>query len=111
MLEALAGQGVPTTLIVATDQIHAIRAAELDALVDGFYVREAGGYDFAAWAHVASRLDLARMGSLWLVNDSVIGPVGTEAFSKLFRRIRASDADLIALQTALKYPIISKVIF
>ena len=96
-LEALVSEGVRTTLIVTTHQICAVDTAELVDLVDGLYVRQSEGYDFAAWAHVARDIDLVRTRSLCLVNDSVIGPLNARSFSTVFNRIRASNAHLIGL--------------
>jgi hypothetical protein len=96
-LEALASEGVATTLIVATDQIRAIDTTDLADLVGGLYVRQNEGYDFGAWAHVACDVDLVRTRSLCLINDSVIGPLSAASFSTVFNRIRASDAHLIGL--------------
>ncbi len=59
-LSALAKEGVATTLVVAADQPGAVSIETLLGLVDGLYVRENQGIDFAAWAHVARNLDLSR---------------------------------------------------
>jgi lipopolysaccharide biosynthesis protein len=101
-LEALASHGAATTLIVSTDQIRAVEAANLVDLVDGLYVRQSEGYDFGAWAHVARDVDLTRTRSLCLVNDSVIGPLNADSFSTVFNRIRASNAHLIGLTDSLE---------
>jgi lipopolysaccharide biosynthesis protein len=101
-LEALAGEGVAPTVIVATDDIQSVDARDFPDFVDGLYLRQNQGYDFAAWAHVAQDLDLSRTQSLFLINDSIIGPLNSEDFSSLFSRIRASPAELIGLTDSLE---------
>ncbi len=101
-LEALAGQGVATTLIVAADEIQSVDWRELFDAVDGLDVRQAQGYDFAAWARIARDLDMSHTRCLGLVNDSIIGPLNAESFSVVFDRIRASRAHLIGLTDSLQ---------
>jgi Rhamnan synthesis protein F len=96
-LAALAREGVSTVLIVAADKPEAFVSQGLSNLVDGLYLRQNGGYDFAAWAHVARDFDFSRANCLFLLNDSVVGPTNAERFSTLMARIRASDAQLIGL--------------
>jgi hypothetical protein len=73
-LAALAREDVSTILIVAADKPEAFVSEGLSNLVDGLYLRQNGGYDFAAWAHVARDLDFSRANCLFLLNDSVVGP-------------------------------------
>ncbi len=101
-LAALANEGVATTLVVAADTPRAVSAESLLGIVDGLYVRENQGIDFAAWAHVARNLDVSRAKSLALVNDSVVGPLNRERFAALIQRIRASDACLVGLTESLE---------
>ncbi len=101
-LEALANEGVATTLIVTSDHIGAVGAADLFDLVDGLYIRQTEGYDFGAWARIARDIDLSETRCLCLINDSVIGPLNAGRFSAVFRRIRASDAQLIGLTDSLE---------
>jgi hypothetical protein len=101
-LDALAGQGVATTLIVAADEIASVDGREFVDAVDGLYVRQAQGYDFAAWARVARELDMSHTRCLGLVNDSIMGPLNAESFSVVFDRIRASRAHLIGLTDSLQ---------
>jgi len=102
LLDALAGRGVATTLIVAADQIQSVDGRELFDAVDGLYVRQAQGYDFAAWARIARDLDMSHTRCLGLVNDSIIGPLNAESFSIVFDRIRASRAHLIGLTDSMQ---------
>jgi lipopolysaccharide biosynthesis protein len=102
LLEALAGQGVATTLIVAADEIQSVDCRGLFDAVDGLYVRQAQGYDFAAWARIARDLDMSHTYCLCLVNDSIIGPLNPKGFSVVFDRIRASRAHLIGLTDSVQ---------
>jgi hypothetical protein len=101
-LSALRRQGIATTLVVAADEPETISAENLIGLVDGLYLRENQGIDFAAWAHVARSLDLSRTRSLALINDSIIGPVNAGSFAAVVERIRASDAHLVGLTESLE---------
>lgn len=95
-LKALMGQGIKATLIIATD--HDVNYGELTDLVDGLYIRQNEGFDFAAWAHVMGDLkDLRGVTAVYLLNDSVIGPFDELAFGALVARIRASSADLVCM--------------
>ena len=67
---ALKQEGIAATLIVAADHGFSDDEPWLRALVDGLYVRQNGGWDFACWAHVL-RLNrqLYRSGILYWLND------------------------------------------
>jgi hypothetical protein len=56
-LVALAREGISTTLIVNADQLAGVPHADVIDLVDGLYLRQNQGFDFAAWSHVARRTD------------------------------------------------------
>lgn len=100
---ALLDRGVRVILV-----LHALLPPErlhldpaLLARLDGCYVRENAGYDFAGWAHVhqaiAPRLQVGR---LFLVNDSIVGPLDGAAYDDVLDRIRASRADVVGLTEA-----------
>jgi lipopolysaccharide biosynthesis protein len=97
-LEALRRHGVSPVLIVATDGEFRESDTGLPALLGGLYVRQNVGYDFAAWAHVL-RADSRLLASdiLYLLNDSVIGPLDDRKFEDLLRRVRSSTSDVIGL--------------
>lgn len=60
------------------------------------------GYDFGAWAHALALVPPASGWTrLFLVNDSVVGPLDLAAFERLVARIRASRADVIGLTEGL----------
>ena len=78
-----------------------VNTAGLSSQVDGLFVRQAKGYDFAAWAHML-RLhpELFAAKIMYLTNDSVIGPIDQSEFSDVISQIRDSKADVIALTGA-----------
>ena len=97
-LNALRRHGIKPTLIIAADHPVAVAREELSDLVDGLYVRQNLGYDFAAWAHVlreAPKLFAANI--LYLLNDSVIGPLNEKKFTKVLHRLRHSNAAVVGL--------------
>jgi tetratricopeptide (TPR) repeat protein/glycosyltransferase involved in cell wall biosynthesis len=97
-LDCLTRQGVAVILIVAADEPFTAGDADLMSGVDGIFVRQNNGYDFAAWAHIL-RLhpELRNADILYLLNDSVFGPTNDAAFNDLLGRIRNSNADFIGL--------------
>jgi Rhamnan synthesis protein F len=101
-LAALARERVSTTLIVNADHPAAVPHADVIDLVDGLYLRQNQGFDFAAWSHVARGIDFSRTRSLYLINDSVVGPLNAERFSEVMDRIRASSAHLVGLTESLQ---------
>jgi lipopolysaccharide biosynthesis protein len=84
-------------LIVATDvEFHP--DAALLALVEGLYVRSNVGYDFGAWAHVVRQNpELLSAETVYLVNDSMIGPLNHRKFEHVLHRIRSNKSDVIGL--------------
>ena len=100
-VEHLLQAGVNVVLILNTDLAPAqidISPELLDRL-GGVYVRDNVGFDFAAWAHVFCLLhDRSRQWSrLFLVNDSIVGPLDLNDFDMLMRKVRQSNADVIGL--------------
>jgi hypothetical protein len=98
-LESLKRQGLAVVLIVNADGPFAARR-QLDKVTGlaGMFVRRAEGYDFAAWAHIL-RLhpELFDAKILYLLNDSVIGPVNDRSLGAVLTRLRNSRAGLIGL--------------
>lgn len=70
---------------------------DLMARLSGCWVRENAGYDFGAWSHAISTLDLSVCERLYLVNDSIVGPLDDAAFVAMLERIRTSQSDVIGL--------------
>jgi glycosyltransferase involved in cell wall biosynthesis/Tfp pilus assembly protein PilF len=97
-LASLKRQGIAVVLIVVADQAFLSGDSELTDVVDGIFVRQNEGYDFAAWTHVL-RLhpELFDAKILYLLNDSLIGPTNDVAFANLLSRLRESPADVIGL--------------
>ena len=99
-IEHLLRAGVRVVLILNTDL--APEALTLDkALVhrlSGVLVRENTGFDFAAWAHVYALCESREQWTrLYLVNDSIVGPLNAPDFEHLVERIRTSQADVVGL--------------
>ncbi|WP_174300800.1 glycosyltransferase [Caulobacter sp. S45] len=95
-LDALRRAEVEIVLIVAGDSDFLDEAAA--GRLAGLYARANLGFDFAAWAHLLKLLPaLWDAPGLYLLNDSVIGPVGREAYQAMMGRVRASSADLVGL--------------
>ncbi len=82
---------------MVAQQLSEINVDELLDQVDGLILRENGGYDFAAWAHALHYIDLKDTRLLCLVNDSLIGPIGSEGLIPIMARIREKDEDLVGL--------------
>lgn len=98
-IEQLLRAGIQVVLIVNTDvplaQVQVPPA--LQARLAGVFVRANRGYDFGAWSHVLRHCDARRWERLFLVNDSVVGPLRADAFDAMLARIRAGDADIQGL--------------
>jgi hypothetical protein len=105
-LEHLLRSGLQVVLIVNTDlppgEIEVPTA--LSCRLAGVFVRANRGFDFGAWSHVLSLVDRAGWERLYLVNDSIVGPVTSEAFDTMMQRVDASAADIVGL-TANPLPI------
>jgi glycosyltransferase involved in cell wall biosynthesis len=102
-LRELRAEGIAIFLVVVTDRPVNLHDDVL-ALVDGAVVRENAGYDFAAWSHVLKLYPEAYGAStLYLVNDSMVGPADSASFGQLIARIRASEAALIGLTESYEY--------
>jgi lipopolysaccharide biosynthesis protein/glycosyltransferase involved in cell wall biosynthesis/tetratricopeptide (TPR) repeat protein len=103
-LDCLTRQGIAVILIVVADEALAGADTDLRNRVDGIYVRQNIGYDYAAWAHVF-RLhpELTNASILYLLNDSVFGPTNDAAFSQLLKSIRNSSADVIGLTESFEH--------
>ena len=93
--------GIQVVLVINVDQIHDHGVQELDLqelAVSGVYLRENLGFDFGAWSHLYAllheRLDADR---LFLINDSMIGPLSKKSFDQLFDKLNSSNADLLGL--------------
>jgi glycosyltransferase involved in cell wall biosynthesis len=97
-ISELQRSGIGVVLVIAADKPMQDLTPEIDSLVLGLFVRENKGYDFAAWAHVL-QLHPALFAApiLYLVNDSIFGPLNRDKFAALLERIRCENADVIGL--------------
>ena len=102
-LLALLDAGVQVILIANTD-LKADRLVidtDLAARLTGIMVRENAGFDFGAWAHAWSLLDHTAWQRLYLVNDSIVGPLDSASFTQMMARIKYSPSDFIGLTESL----------
>jgi glycosyltransferase involved in cell wall biosynthesis len=97
-LDCLVRQHVAVVLIIAADEPFTAVGDDLMSRLDGMFVRQNNGYDFAAWAHILRlQPELTKANILYLLNDSVFGPTNDAVFGNLLEGIRNSSADLIGL--------------
>lgn len=97
-IRALISQGVAVVLVINTDADF----AELDDLkmpeLSGLLVRENKGFDFGAWSHVFKLIEIdSSVERLFLINDSLIGPLTDQMLDALIKKVRASKSDFIGL--------------
>ena len=73
--------------------------ADLLHRLSGVYVRDNVGFDFAAWAHLYSLCadQSPRWTRLFLVNDSIVGPLNGADFDRVMQRVRHSADDVVGL--------------
>ena len=103
-LEHLLAAGIHVVLIANTDlAADDLRIdAQLQACLSGVLVRQNIGFDFGAWAHAWSLcVDRAPWSRLYLVNDSIVGPLNAAHFTRLLERVRSADADVLGLTESL----------
>jgi lipopolysaccharide biosynthesis protein len=100
-IEHLLGAGIQVVLIINVDQMDGagVDALDLQGLsVSGVFLRENLGFDFGAWSHLYSLLkDNLNVDRLFLINDSMIGPLSKELFDQLLGKLNSSDADFLGL--------------
>ncbi|HWI86421.1 MAG TPA: rhamnan synthesis F family protein, partial [Sphingomonas sp.] len=102
-LRALSFEGIRILLVVVADREVDVPGDLID-LAAGVMVRENAGYDFAAWAHAIHLYpEVYGAATLYLINDSLIGPVDQPRFKMLLDRVRASSADMIGLTESHEY--------
>lgn len=102
-IEALLAGGIQVLLILNSDCFETAPElpAPLLARLAGCMIRTNRGFDFGAWAHAYSLLPgPQRLQRLYLINDSIVGPVDAAAHRALLERIRGMAADCIGLTCA-----------
>jgi len=102
-LRAFFEAGVKPLLIVVADREVDVPQSLVD-LAAGVMVRANAGYDFAAWAHAIHLFpELYGAATLYLANDSLIGPSSQAGFAAMLDRVRASEADVVGLTESHEY--------
>jgi lipopolysaccharide biosynthesis protein len=100
-IEHLLRAGVQVVLVLNTSLAPAQMRIDdaLLARLSGAYVRDNVGFDFAAWAHLYSLCadQAPHWTRLFLVNDSIVGPLNSAHFDRLMERVRRSSADVVGL--------------
>lgn len=97
---ALRRNDVSVVLVVNVDNFDSCFEVddELKSLLSGLYCRENHGYDFSAWSHLYSLLGEAMNPErLYLVNDSIVGPLDQIMFDRMMARIRESKSEMVGL--------------
>jgi hypothetical protein len=97
---SLAAEGIDVVLIVNTTLPFEDFSLDegMVALLAGCLIRANLGFDFAAWAHAYSlQQRLPRWQRIYLVNDSIVGPLGQDSFAAMIATIRSMRADFIGL--------------
>jgi len=102
-MQHLQTAGIDVVLIVNTDQpLDTFKLPDGIAHCNAVLVRENRGFDFAAWAQAALHLGLPKqLHRLYLVNDSIFGPITPDSFFQLIDKIRVSTADVVGLTEAM----------
>ncbi len=101
---ALRRSGVDVVLIVTSDQRKVAIPLDVADECRLIFIRENGGFDFAAWAHVLrDSPELMHSEFVVLANDSMIGPLSESGFRKIIRDVRERPEDVIALRDSHEY--------
>ncbi|MEQ1805454.1 MAG: rhamnan synthesis F family protein [Burkholderiaceae bacterium] len=100
----LLASGIHVVLVVNTDippSSIRIEAGLYDRL-SGIMIRRNLGFDFGAWAHALSLCDARENWTrLYLVNDSIVGPLSGADFVRMMGRVRNAGADVVGLTESL----------
>lgn len=96
-IRRLIDAGISVALVANSTAETALVPQNLREALSGCWIRENTGYDFSAWAHALSAMDLSDCDRLYLVNDSIVGPLDLAAFNAMLARVRASTASIIGL--------------
>lgn len=98
-IKALQKTGIGVILVINTDNIEGeILIPSALTKLCGLYIRENKGFDFGAWSQIYQKLHgKINADYLYLVNDSMVGPLSEVFFEDMLKKIHTSDADLIGL--------------
>ena len=92
--------GIQVILILNSDLAATSFAIEneLKNRLSGLLFRENIGFDFGAWAHAFSLCDGQEQWTrLYLVNDSIVGPLTKASFGRMIERVRDTSTDVLGL--------------
>ena len=97
-INALTKNNVEVALVIVSDQVRNYIPADIMAVCSTVIVRENAGFDFAAWAHVMQAVpEVLNSKILYLLNDSMIGPVSDIEFKNLLIKIDDNEAEIVGL--------------
>ena len=97
-IESLLANGIAVVLVVSTDNHFYDDSDPIIDRLSGVYVRSNEGYDFGAWAHFLKVFpEVFKSEILYLLNDSIVGPLNEEVMEDALARVRKSDADFIGM--------------
>jgi len=97
-VDALRAEGIEVILIIASDSEQTVVPDRLLRALAGAYVRQNLGFDFAAWAHMMRILPgVFKSTGLYIINDSLYGPLNQAAFHELIAKVRAAESDIVGL--------------
>ena len=97
-IKALRNAKIAVVLVINVDDVHAdlIQLDLHDLEVSGLYIRPNFGFDFGAWSQLYAMLGV-NIDRLYLVNDSMIGPLAGYMFDNMVAKIHQSTADMVGL--------------
>jgi hypothetical protein len=93
-VQSFVKKNIDVVLIINTENFDQ-PIKNIESIPDGvaICVRENKGFDFGAWSQVMSELAFDELDRLYLVNDSIYGPLNDESFNKLIDKVRKSKSD------------------
>jgi lipopolysaccharide biosynthesis protein/glycosyltransferase involved in cell wall biosynthesis len=89
---------IAVILIVASDVEFVDHDSDIIPDLSGLYIRDNVGFDFAAWAHLFVEIpQLYQSETIYLTNDSIVGPLNDELMEHVVKSIEESSADFVGL--------------
>lgn len=97
-IKALRNANIAVVLVINVDDVHEdlVQLDLQDLDVSGLYIRHNLGFDFGAWSQLYAMLGV-NPDRLYLVNDSMIGPLADHMFRSMVEKIHQSTADMVGL--------------
>lgn len=104
-IQSLLASGIEVVLVINTDSMDmqsTFHEGWMEQL-SGLYIRENVGFDFSAWSHIYRNI-IADMSCtrLYLINDSIVGPLCDDLFNRMLMLIRSSSASFVGLTENIK---------